>query len=296
MSQFLLITTSFSFLKVDVDTRTISCLHRGDGLYYGITESPDHIYVAARRRLVSSEKSADQEQGVIHMFDKSLRHVNTVNAPFPLRDMHEIVWHQGVLWISCSFDNMIAFFDGKKWEKWYPLGISGSVPRDRNHFNSFMFDKRLIWLLAHNNGPSKLMAFDRKTRRLIRTLDLGIQAHNIWRHKKEILTCSSGDGRIVGTRGFSLKTGGFPRGIVFMNRYIYVGKSEIAERKNRDFTTGSILVYDKNWHLRTQFELPKEGLILDMAVFEGAGAPERSRLNPVKAWIHRICHGSGAGG
>lgn len=265
MSNSLLITTSFSLLRLDANTGSVSCLHRGDGLYYGITRSPDHVYVAARRRLVSSKRTTDQEQGVILVFDKTLRHINTLMAPFALRDIHEIKWHKGLLWITCSFDNMVAVFDGKKWDKWYPLGVFSSGPRDRNHFNSFMFEKQLVWILAHNKGPSKLLAFNRKTRRLIRTVDLGIQAHNIWRQKRQMLACSSGNGRIVGTRGFSLETGGFPRGVAFLNRRRYVGISELAERKDRDFTSGTVLQYDQNWNLQMQFELSKEGLILDIA-------------------------------
>jgi hypothetical protein len=294
LSHALLVTTSFSFLKLEPDTGTISCLHRGEGLYYGITQSLDHVFVAARRRLVSSKRSADQEQGVILVFDKKLCYVRTVSAPFALRDMHEIHWHQGRLWITCSFDNMVAVFDGKTWEQWYPLGRTESGPLDRNHFNSFLFENQLIWVLAHNKGPSTLMAFDQKTRQMIQTLDLGIQAHNIWRQQKELLTCSSGDGKIVGTRGFSLETGGFPRGVAFLNRRRYVGRSEIAERKDRDFTSGTILVYDKKWRFQTQIELAKEGLILDMAPVEICGRPKWFWLHPVRAWARRMRHGSGA--
>lgn len=42
-----------------------------------------------------------------------------------------------------------------------------------------------------------------------------------------------------------VKTGGFLRGVAFLNCYRYVGRSKIAKRKDRYFTSGIILVYDK---------------------------------------------------
>jgi len=271
LNNSLLVTTSFSFLRLDPETGDISPLHQGEGLYYGITRSPDQIFVAARRRLVSSETPMDQEHGVILVFDPGLCHINTITAPFPLRDMHQIKWHRGLLWVTCSFDNMVAVFDGKKWHRWYPLGEPKEAERDQNHFNSFLFENRLIWILAHNKGPSTLMAFDINTRRLIRQQDLGIQAHNLWRQQQEMLTCSSGNGRIVGEKGFCLETGGFPRGVACLNHRRYVGISELAERKDRDYTSGVIRVYNEAWELQKRFDLPKEGLILDImpaAIFE----------------------------
>jgi hypothetical protein len=268
LNKGLLVTTSFSFLRLDPETGGLSCLHRGEGLYYGIARSTDRIFVAARRRLVSSDFPTDREHGVILVFDHGLRHINTITAPFPLRDMHEIKWRQGCLWVACSFDNMVAIFDGKTWRQWYPLGEPGEGERDRNHFNSFMFEKDRVWVLAHNKGDSALLAFDVKTRRQIEKINLGVQAHNIWCKQRELFTCSSGDGRIVGSKGFCLETGGFPRGVARLNHRHYVGVSELAERKNRDFTSGFILVYSEGWRLEKRLDLPGEGLILDLAPAE----------------------------
>lgn len=275
MNSSLFVTTSFSFLRLDVDTGMSYCLHHGGGLYYGITRSANNIFVAARHRLVSSDTPSEDECGVILVFDKTLREVGRLIATFPLRDMHEIKWHRGALWITCSFDNMVAIFDGKKWHKWYPLGEPTEEPYDRNHFNSLMFEKDRLWVLAHNKGPSTLLAFDLNTLMPVEQVELGNQAHNIWREHNELFVCSSGESKIVGIEGFELETGGFPRGIVHHNGNRYIGISELSERKDRDFTTGVILVYNENWEFEKKIELPGEGLVLDLMPYQANFFDER---------------------
>lgn len=265
--QALLITTSYSFLKMDLKTFTISPIHRGSGLYYGITSSSDYYYVAARRRMVSSEIPIEEERGVILLFDKRLRFITELSSSFPLRDMHEIKWYKNKLWITCSYDNMIAIFDGRNWSKWYPLGKPETEPFDRNHFNSFYFEDGSIYILAHNRGDSEILEFSLDTLKLKRRIPLGNQAHNIWKKGEVFYTCSSGEGKLKGTDGWELFTGGFPRGIAFTKTHVYVGVSELAERKDRDFTTGKLLIFNSHWELLQEIPLEKEGLILDLHLY-----------------------------
>lgn len=67
-----------------------------------------------------------------------------------------------------------------------------------------------------------------------------------------------------GTNGWEVYTGGFPRGIAFSDKNIFLGVSEFTERKYRDFTDGKIFVYNKNWILEREIILKKEGLVLDL--------------------------------
>ena len=260
----LLITTSFSILKLDLETSEISTIHRGYGLYYGITRSPRYYMVAARRRLVSSEIPIEKEDGVILLFNSKLKKVGEIKAPFPLRDMHEIKWYDDKLWITCSYENMIVIFDGKNWIRWYPLGKPEAEPFDKNHFNSFLFEKDSLYLLAHNRGDSEILEFSLKNLELKRRIPLGNQAHNIWKKGDVFYTCSSGEGKLRGTNGWEVYTGGFPRGIAFSDKNIFLGVSEFTERKYRDFTDGKIFVYNKNWILEREIILKKEGLVLDL--------------------------------
>lgn len=267
-NKFLLVTTSVSFLKVNIKTYEVSVIHRGYGLYYGITKAKNYYMVAARRRMVSSDIPMDAERGVILLFNNKLEKVDEIEAPFPLRDMHEIKWFDNKLWVTCSYDNMIAILEGKNWKRWYPLGEPIEEPFDKNHFNSFYFQVNSIWILAHNKGDSELLEFDLKTLELKSKISLGKQAHNIWKDGEVFYTCSSAESKLVGTNGWELFTNGFPRGIAFSKKKIFVGVSEFEERKKRDYTTGKILIFKRDWELEKVLSIENEGLILDLFLYK----------------------------
>lgn len=261
----LLATTSYSLLLLDAETGAVERLHHGAGLYYGIAASPTFYYVAARHRLVSSGAPPEEENGEILVFNRRFQLIARWQAPFPLRDVHEIRYRQGQLWVTCSFDNLVAIRrpDGS-WQRWHPLGEPQGESRDRNHFNSLYFEGPRVWVLAHNRGPSELLAFDIASRARLDTVPLGRQAHNIWRQGGELRTCSSAEGRLVGHQGFAVETGGFPRGIARLEDGYAVGISEIAERRERDLSTGQVAFYDAAWRERGRVRLPGEGLVLDL--------------------------------
>jgi len=260
----LLLTASHSFLLLDTDSGAWVPLDQGHGLYYGIAQNDDRLYVAARHRLVSSDIEQAQESGEILIFDRALQSCGSLRAPFPLRDMHEIAWHDGKLWVTCSYEDMIAVFDGVEWSQWFPLGNSGGEPRDVHHFNSFLFEDDRIWLLAHKRGASELLGFAKESRELVDRVALGKCGHNIWRESGQLLTCSSATGRLLGEHGFSLETGGFPRGVVFDGSTRCVGVSSPAERNDRDYTSGKLMIFDRNWIFQKEIGLPGAGLILDL--------------------------------
>jgi lipopolysaccharide transport system ATP-binding protein len=265
-SMKVLATTSRSFLLVDVVTGKAEVVHRGAGLYYGIAARDNQVFVAARRRMVSSADPAESEAGAILVFDRALRHVRTIEPPIALRDLHGIAFDDdGVLWATCSFDDMVARWDGRDWTTWHPLGEPVGEPRDVHHFNSLLFEGDLVWVLAHNFGPSELLGFDRHSLVLRHRVGLGVQAHDIWREGGRLHTCSSAEGRILGEGGFELPTGQFPRGYLNASGLRLVGLSELAERNERDFTAGAIRRYDQQWTMQGEIRLEGEGLLLALA-------------------------------
>lgn len=264
MSRQYLVTTSHSVLLVDVEAGSTRVVHRGGGLYYGITASASHLMVAARGRMVSSDLPGSDERGRILLFGHDLAPRGELEADFALRDMHEIRWHEGRLWVTCSYDNMVAIFDGRTWRRWFPLGEPQDLPRDRNHFNSLHFEPGKVAVLAHNWGASTLNFFDIHSLAPLQSFSLGVQAHNVWEEGGEYFTCSSGEGLIVGHRGFRAVTGGFPRGIARTGGTTCVGISELAERTERDFTTGILRLYGADWQPLRECMLEHEGLVLDI--------------------------------
>lgn len=265
----LVVTTSCSVLCVDLHTGEYAPLHRGSGLYYGVTTNGAEIMVGARSRMVSSEELSANEQGAIICFDRKFVPSSRIQPrDFHLRDIHDVAWNDGFLWVTCSYDNMIAIWDGSCWDQWYPLGKTEVEPLDRNHFNTFFFEDEYVWLVAHNKGPSDMLQFNRRTRQLVSRISLGNQAHNLWRENGCLYTCSSGEGAIVSTSGLRIETGGFPRGVAFGNGLRCVGVSELAERKARDLTTARIAVFDDDWMVVSEIQLPDEGLILDIKMLD----------------------------
>ena len=259
------VSTSHSILCVDLKTGIFFPLHRGRGLYYGITNSDSLFMIGARNRMVSSCESPEREQGEILIFNKSFEFLSSVKPGyFSLRDIHDVSWSDGCLWVACSYDNMVAIWNGSHWKQWYPLGRDDCVPLDKNHFNTFFFEGDFIWIVAHNKGASELLKFNKKSLELESRVLLGYQAHNLWREGEIIYTCSSGEGAIVGTNGFRIETGGFPRGVAFGHGLRCVGISELAERNSRDLTNAKIALFDSSWDYISEIELPNEGLILDI--------------------------------
>jgi len=288
----LLLTTSQSLLLLDSDSGHALRLHSGSGLYYGMAHHGDHLYVAARGRLVSSEVPPAEESGAILVFDRRLRPCGELRAPFALRDLHEIAWHDGCLWATVSHDNMVAIRhpDGR-WEQWYPLGQAGQG--DVNHFNSLRFEDDRVWVLAHNRGPSELLAFSLKTRALLQRQMLGNCGHNIWREHGLLHICSSAESRLLSEGGFELATGGFPRGIAFDGRQRCIGISALVERKARDFTSGQLLVLGRDWQPGHSLALDGEGLILDLLPLPDGFAPAApGPLQRLRAALPRVFGGA----
>jgi lipopolysaccharide transport system ATP-binding protein len=274
----LLVTTSHSLLEVDLERRAIVRRHSGYGTYYGLTDNGNHAMVAARRRRVSSPVHKRNESGAILALDRRYKVLDQWQAPFPLRDMHEIRWHQGELWVTCTYDNLIAILRTDwTWDVWYPLGQAQGPDRDINHINSITFEADRVHLLAHNWGESEVLTFALPSRELITRRSLGEQAHNLWFEAGQWLTCSSVAGKIVGSAGFEYMTGAFPRGVAHIAGQRIIGLSAIAERDKRDFADGELLILDADWRETGRISLPGEGLVLDLLALDPATAVQEGQ-------------------
>lgn len=261
----LLVTTSNSVLSVDTSSGAIGRIHAGSGLYYGIASWENKTFVAARNLAAGCDVSSGR--GEVIVFGRGFVEEGRIRAPFPLRDMHEIAWHDGGLLVTCSADNMVAQYKDGCWDTWHPLGYSAEAHgRDKNHFNSFLCDDGKMMLLAHNWGPSSIFAFASFGGAPESELPIGRSAHNIRLYAGEILVCSSGEGLVRGSLGLSVKTGGWPRGLVIGEEKIAVGVSPIAKREGRGLGDPEVVVYDCSWNLLATIPLPGEGAICDMAL------------------------------
>jgi hypothetical protein len=184
-----------------------------------------------------------------------------------------MAYREGILWVTCSYDDCIGLYNLKtsQWNWWQPLPTAQAAGPDQYHFNTVVFESDLVWVLAHRRGPSWLLAFPveaaakGQTVEPVHKVELGQQAHNIWRQPDgELCTCSSIEGRLVGERGWQLETGGFPRGVAQIQEGWVVGISELKERKDRDFSDAQLKFFNQSWEQTAEVILPAVGMVLDI--------------------------------
>lgn len=269
-----LVSTTHYLLAVDAEAGSVSHVHSGKGLYFGLTETPDSfIYAACRNATEGPENESIRatERGTILVLNRKLQVVGELYAPFPLRDVHGIACFDNQLWVTCSFDNMVAIYDlsANRWSQWYPAPNPADRGRDVHHFNTIRFINNKLCLIAHCFGPSQLWFYEYPSLQLHNMLPLGNMAHDVIEFQGALATCSSADGCIVNACGQQLITGGFPRGVGSTAAGNLVGVSIHAPRAERSEKDAILKWYSPDWHFRTEFLLQGAGMVLDILPLSG---------------------------
>ncbi len=218
MKNAFLVTTTHQVLAFDGHDQFFR-VHSGKGLYYGLAQDNRYFYVSCRNQTIRPDNAAAraEETGSVLVLDAlSLLPIAEFRPEdFTLRDVHGIACFDDKLWVTSSFDNSVAVFDTSvhRWTKWYPSIDVHARNRDLNHFNTIVPDGDQIYILAHNNGLSHLLSYDRSSLELCSAMELGRQAHDIFPVGGGIGTCSSAEGLLLSSTGWALRTGAFPRGV-----------------------------------------------------------------------------------
>jgi hypothetical protein len=252
----ILVTTSESFLAWDADNQRCSRLHSGSGPYYGVCYSEENIFVAARR--FDAAKGVNGSRGVILVFDYKLQLVDRFESPFPLRDVHQILYVDS---------RLFAIKGPTGWTCWRPLGrkLVGENQRSRRHFNSLLYANDRVYLLAHNFGRSDIFEFEARTLELTRSISLGMSAHNLWFQDGVMHTCNSAEHSIVSETREVARPGDFPRGIAVTNAGVYLGVTKYsADRDERGRQDPMIAHFAPDWSFRQAFQLKGEGTVYDI--------------------------------
>jgi hypothetical protein len=262
-------------------------IHSGNGLYFGLAHDMDgRIYVACRNTTDGPENESVRaaERGSILVFDSNLKISDELAAPFPLRDLHQILCFDEKLWVTCSFDNMLAIYDlaSKEWRRWYPAPDPADRGRDVHHFNTIAIIDNELCLVAHRFGASELFFFSYPKLQLTRVIRMGRMAHNVFPFHGAIGTCSSEEGRILNTRGQSLEVSGFPRGIAITEQGNLIGISALAEREHRAKQDAIVRSYTPDWEFKADYILPGVGMVLDIMPL----ATARTEFARMETWPH----------
>lgn len=272
MSVYLIGTTHHLLVLDEVDR--FYRVDSGRGLYYGSARRGDHIYVVCQNEpaAASDESLLVKQAGSILVFEaNSLQFLEELRPPFPLRGAHGIAIFDDCLWVTCSFDNLIAIYEfgTRNWAKWYPATDVFARDRDVHHFNTIVPVGSEICVIAHNRGASDLLFFDRTTRDLCSVTGLGNQSHDLFFVDGQLGTCSSGDGELVSTGNWVLRTGGFPRGIASAGNTTLVGISMPAARMDRPTSSGIVRRFGSDWRHCSDYILQGSGMVLSILPLRG---------------------------
>jgi hypothetical protein len=268
----MILLTTTHYVLVYSEKSGFHIVHRGKGLYYGLAQHENCVYVSCRNATegTSDEAIRASERGSILVLDTAtLQQVNELSpTEFPLRDVHGIAVFDGCLWVTCSFDNMIAIYDFRTsgWRRWYPSPNPDARDRDVNHFNSITSGEtgRQLQILAHNYGNSELFSFQPSTLELESVQRLGVQAHDIFSWQSSPATCSSDEGLLTNVAGTKLRTGGFPRGICQTPDRVWLGISPRLSRSDRSRADGILRCYTSDWAHYGDYVLPGVGMVLQV--------------------------------
>lgn len=264
-----LVSTTQHLLAVDPESHQLWRIDSERGLYFGLADGPDGLlYTACRNNLCGPYCNEERrgEKGSILVFDRSFRMVDELRPPFPLRDVHGIAVAHGRLWVTCSYDEMVAIFDlaTRAWDRWYPAPGPPVPDTDVHHFNTIRFMNGKLYLVAHRFGPSLVLCYDFAALQLDSIVNLGCCAHDLFFLEDEMATCSSGEGWLVNRNGLRLRTGGFPRGLATTPDGNLLGLSMHAPREKRSTQDAVLRWYTADWRFKTDFLLPGVGMVLDI--------------------------------
>ncbi|MFI3271691.1 MAG: hypothetical protein R3Y11_06275 [Pseudomonadota bacterium] len=269
--RYVLVGTFHSLLLVDLFKKeqvTINNTYCNGG-YYGIASDSKYIYVGVRNNQKKRYLYEADSNGEILVYDYKFNLCHILKPDFPLDDIHEILLTDGILYITNTRYDMIAIYDGISWEKWYPLGNTKGIKKDKHHFNTLTMHNNKLYVCAHNFGPSTIHVFSLRNKEKIEEIKLGNSSHNIWFVNDEMYVCSSKHGAIISNKGFITQIAEWPRGVVLSQNSIIVGSSTISADFDSHYNNnGHIYVYDNSWKLKGYFFLQGESQIFDMYPIE----------------------------
>ncbi len=274
-----LVSTVQSVLAVDVHTGRYEVVDRGRGIYFGIARR-DHArpIIGARRSGLVAEGRPSESAVLIELTSPG-PDTNVIEAPVPLRDVHQVIDHRGDLFVVCSYDERVVIrTTDDRWLSWSPF--PGSTA-DKHHVNSIRIEHGVIHLVAHNwDKPSQVRRYrlpeggwpdpagDDDVAEIeleyLGSTELGRMAHDIWLQPDGVVVSSSGEGLIRSSSGEEVFVGGFNRGLVVTPDRIVAGRSLNAERGRRATADAHLVVFDREWNHLRDILLPGEGMVMEV--------------------------------
>lgn len=169
---------------------------------------------------------ASNNQG-IHQLNLQFDLLDTT-AVKEARSPHQALIYQDKLYITNTEDDGLIIFDllTKNYRYFKIAEIVG-----KRHINSIARLRDQFFLVHHNRGQSTLVAYDNEFTELKRWTNAGEFSHNIWEMDNELWVCDSLNGQLRSVESNKkIVVGGFPRGILLTDDYLWVGVSINRQR------------------------------------------------------------------
>lgn len=227
MQARLLVTT---YRKAFVHGRGGTVLDEGRGPYFGVTWSPDMVFVAARNW------KKDGKDTLVLTYDGELRLVAEARLP-EVREIHQMLWWGGLVYICDTGHDRVLAWDGEGARAVYE---ATRAMEDRSHVNSVWCDGERFWVTELY--ARRVRAFDLGWN-LLETVPLEHEAHNVYVEGGRVYVCASDQGRLarVGDRRDSVDLSAsvasgeysYARGLARTGSRFYVGLSLARRREDR---------------------------------------------------------------
>lgn len=236
----LLVSTPLHILLVNAASGETSTLRTGDGYYYGITYKPGSLVLS-------------HSGGYLGYFDGDSPRYTCDHLIQP----HQIEWIDDQILVANTGRNCLSVFDGKgqlirdvylndvHWD-------DKDKGREGNHFNSVHRSGERVYVVAHNyRRPSEVweLTWPELEVTTSRSSEAG-WAHNVWICEGQLVICNSRAGTLYEVlSGETLWTaneeGVMTRGLAVSDDYVFVGRSQHHERKERYWKDGGIWILDR---------------------------------------------------
>ncbi|WDP88924.1 MAG: hypothetical protein HUN04_03925 [Desulfobacter sp.] len=190
------------------------------------------------------------------------------------RNIHQIDFIDGDLWLTDPSNNCIRIFDdkGKPKKHIYPLGRlkNGKQSPNYGHLNSVFSTGDKVYVVAHNytqysNKKSSLLILDKRSLDVVETVsDIGVCAHNTIIYGDLFLHCDSMPGQLINNREIVFTAQHFTRGLAMNHEFILLGGSMYGSKGERIGKNAFLYLLDLDFNLRCHWEFEGIGPMFDI--------------------------------
>lgn len=237
------------------------------GWFYGITWDTDKIYLMNRQF----------PNIFIWTGEKQIENCDRVPFLNRIDDTHQLLWYDGVLYVTHTGRNRIEVWDGQKDRiiEWTDHPGEGT-----EHINSIWYDAGRFYVCEHRYGkePARIRVFNRDFI-LFDTIEFfGLDnshtcgIHNVYIENGQLYTLSvnkliAKNLKTNQIRQYDIRSHkdiGYLRGLARDDKYFYIGESAVSVREDRRKGDSKVIILDNELKIIDTINLVGTGQLHDI--------------------------------